>query len=146
MFHRFFQEMRLRLGGQSKLRPAQRHSIPISPKASAILVTNTAVGDRQDGAASWRKLRRFHTHKTRQWGRVPPFLHLQQLYLHPGLILPPALRKKHQEPKHRLCIRLSAGVAERRRHFPGGTLQVLESSQSSIDRGSPAHFSDRGER
>lgn len=94
LFHRFFQEMRLRCGGQYKLRPGQRHSIPISPKASAILVTNTAVGDGQDGAASWRELQRLYTHKTRQWGRVPPFLQLQQLYLHPGLIPPPPGSKK----------------------------------------------------
>lgn len=80
--------MRLRLGGQTKLRPARRHSIPISPKASAILVTNTAVGDQQDAARSWIKLRRFRTPKSRQRGRVPPFLQLQQLYLHPGLTPP----------------------------------------------------------
>lgn len=138
----------MRFGGQSKLRPAQRHSIPISPKASAILVTNTAVGDRQEAAASWRKLRRFHTHRSRQWGRVPPFLQLWQLYLHPGLTSPPPFHGSKEEAPgtQSLCIRLSAGVDERRRHFPGGTLQVLESSQRSIDRGSPAHLSDRGER
>lgn len=81
--------MRLRFAGQSKPRPSLRHSIPISPKASAIVVTNTVVGDQQDGARSWIKLRRFHTPETRRRGRVPPFLELQQLYLHPGLTPPP---------------------------------------------------------
>lgn len=97
--------MRLRFGGRSKLRPARRHSIPISPKASAILVTNTAVGEQQDAAPSWIKLRRFRTPKSRQRGRVPPFLQLQQLYLHPGLTPPqpppppPAPRREDREPK-----------------------------------------------
>lgn len=67
----------------------------------------------------------------------------------PGSDPPPHHRLRGGSTGHPdadLCIRLSAAAADRRRHFPpsGGTLQVLESSQRSIDRGSPAHLSDRG--
>lgn len=116
--------MRLRFGGQSKLRPL-RTDVTRSrslPKASAILVTNTAVGDRQDAAASRRELRRFPSQKSRQRRRVAPVLQLQQLYLHPpGPILHPTIGSSGGSTGHPdadLCIRLSpAAAADRRRHF-----------------------------
>lgn len=58
------------------------------------------------------------------------------------------LGRKHRAPGRGLVhpIISCCRRGQKATFFPpsGGTLQVLESSQRSIDRGSPAHFSDRG--